>query len=79
MNVLRSPPDKFPRNFPPFLDNMKRLTKFMHFIRLDNQSYSNFIKFFTSKIFLIKENYCHKSYKENYIFSYIFFYYTSTV
>ena len=58
MNVLRSPPDKFPRNFPPFLDNMKRLTKFMHFVRLDYQSYSNSIKFFTLKIFLIKVNYC---------------------
>ena len=45
MNVLRSPPDKFPRNFPPLLDNMKCLTKLMHFVRQDNQSYSNFVHF----------------------------------
>ena len=59
MNVLRSPPDKFPRNFPPFLDNMKRLTKFMHFIRLDNQSYSNFIKFFIQANRRNKTTYFH--------------------
>ena len=62
MNVLRSPPDKFPRNFPPFWTTWIAQLNLCISSAKYNQSYSNFIKVFYFKDIFDKSRLLSDSY-----------------